>query len=140
MKTAPKMIQLALALLGLALAGGCESAQVRDPKATTQCVLAPGRQAPDVELGIESAVRIVLPGPAAGADLVWEIALNNSSVLEQMGPLGAATDPRTGAAASAVSFYSLKPGRSVIRFVLVRPGEREAVPASMCEVTVHVRS
>ena len=29
----------------------------------------------------------------------------------------------SGAAATAVSFYSLKPGRSVIRFALVRPGE-----------------
>ena len=140
MKTQPRVLQCAVALLGLALAGGCESAKARHPKETAQCVLSPGRQAPDVELGIESAVRVVLPGPAAGSGLAWEIALNNSSVLEQMGRLGAATDPGTGDAETAVSFYSLKPGRSVIRFVLVRPGERESEPAAMCEVVVHVRS
>jgi len=90
-----------------------------------------------VELGIESSVRIVLPGPEPGSGMAWEIAENNARVLEQMGRPAAVPGARP--AASTVSFYSLKPGRSVIRFVLIRPGQREAEPAAMCGVVVHVR-
>ena len=140
MKTARRMVQCSLALLGLALISGCEGTQVRHPKVTQECVLVPGQQAPDVELGVESAVHVVLAGPAAGSGLAWEIALNNSAVLEQMGALRLAQEPGTGAPTTAVSFYSLKLGRSVLRFVLIRPNEREAEPAAMCEVTVHVRN
>jgi hypothetical protein len=104
---------------------------------TQECVLASGQSAPDVEMGIESAVRIVLPGPEPGSGLAWEIAENNASVLEQMGRPAAV--PGGQPATSTVSFYSLKPGRSVLRFVLIRPGQREAEPAAMCGVVVHVR-
>jgi hypothetical protein len=126
----------ALAVLGLALAAGCESAPVRHPKHTQEFVLTPGSPAPDAELGIESAVRVVLPGPEPGSGLVWEIASNNDKVLELM---RAPAPAPGGGAATAVSFYSLKPGRSVLRFVLVRPDQRETVPAGICELVVHVR-
>ncbi len=32
-------------------------------------------------------------------------------------------------AAPTVTFYSLKPGKSVLRFVLLRPAEQDAVPS-----------
>ncbi len=124
-----------LALLALA---GCEGAPARHPKQTAECVLRPGRPAPDVDLGLESAVHVVLPGPEAGTGYVWEITSNNNRVLEQMGPLAPAPDGAGAGPATSVSFYSLKPGRSVLRFVLVKAGQQEAVPAAMCEVTVRV--
>jgi predicted secreted protein len=87
-----------------------------------------------------SAVRVVLPGPEAGAGTAWEVVSNNTRVLEQTGPLKAI--PSSGAPGSAAttiaSFYSLKPGRSVLRFVLVRPNEAESVPLAECNLTVHV--
>ena len=39
---------------------------------------------------------------------------------------------------ATVSFYALNPGTSIVRFVLVRPGEAEATPAAKCQVTVRV--
>lgn len=136
MKTSPRSALIAFAVLGLGLAAGCEGAQARHPKQTQEFVLTPGRPAPDAELGIESAVRVVLPGPEPGSGLAWEIASNNDKVLELMGPPGPAEG---GGDATAVSFYTLKPGRSVLRFVLVRTGQRESEPAGICELVVHVR-
>jgi hypothetical protein len=123
-----------LAAAALAVAG-CEDAPARHARVTQDCVLVPGMEAPDVAIGIESAVRVILPGPKQGSGLVWEIASNNSRVLEQTGALKAGPGP--GPTTSA-TFYSLKPGKSVLRFVLVRPDVSEAVPAAMCEVTVRV--
>lgn len=138
MKPTPARILRTCCLIMLALAAGCESAPKRQPKATAECALSPGRPAPEVDLGLESAVHVVLPGPDAGSGFVWEIASNNGKVLEQMGPLVAAQGRGGEGPATSVSFYSLKPGKSVLRFVLVQPGQQEAVPAGMCEVTVRV--
>lgn len=125
-------------LVMLALAVGCESAPGRHPKVTKDCPLAPGRPAPEVDLGLESAVHIILPGPDAGAGYVWEIASNNNKVLEQMGRLIVAPGAAGAGPTTSVSFYTLKPGKSVLRFALVQPGQQEAVPAGLCEVTVRV--
>jgi hypothetical protein len=125
-----------LALAALALSCGCDSAPQRSPKTTQNVVLSAERAAPDVEMEIVSAIRVVLPpGPQGSAGDDWVIAANNARVLEQMGPLK--PDPAVPGF-TTVSFYALKPGRSVLRFVLVRPGEAEAVPAATCEVTVRV--
>jgi len=133
-KNALRYLYSAAALV-LALAAGCDSAPVRQPKFTQECVLNPKRQAADVNIAIQSAVHVVLPGPEAGSGLVWEIASNNTKVLEQEGPLKA--NPEKGI--TSVSFYSLKPGKSVLRFVLVQTGQQETVPAAICEVTVRVK-
>jgi hypothetical protein len=98
--------------------------------------LSPDHPTPPVEIGLVSAVHVVLPGPDPGSGLVWEIASNNTAVLEQMAPLAAAPGP-AGPTTSA-SFYSLRPGKSILRFFLVRPSEAEAIPAAKCEVTVRV--
>jgi hypothetical protein len=135
MKTPTRTALAALALLALSLSPGCEEANVRHPKQTQEFVLTPGRPAPDAEVGIESCVRVVLPGPEAGSGLAWEIASNNDKVLELMGAPG----PAAGGGATAASFYTLKPGRSALRFVLVRTGQREAEPAAICGLVVHVR-
>ena len=129
----------AACLVAIALGSGCGSAAERSPKAVQTVVLSPER-ATDVQTATGCAVRVVLPGPEAGSGYAWEIVSNNTRVLEQMGPLRRI--PGSGAQGSAatttVSFFSLKPGRSVIRFCLLRPGEREAVPAAKCTLTASV--
>jgi hypothetical protein len=120
----------------LALSCGCDSTAQRNPKTTQNVVLSAEHAAQDVEMEIVSAIRVVLPpGPQGSAGDDWVIAANNARVLEQMGPLK--PDPAMPGF-TTVSFYALKPGRSVLRFVLVRPGEAESVPAATCEVTVRV--
>ena len=126
----------AAAFLALVLAAGCDTQEVRHPRNTQVVVLSPDQAAPDVALGLVSSVQFVLPGPDAVSGLVWEIASNNNRVLEQMGPLKTTTGATTSTSAS---FYALKPGKSVLRFFLVHPSEKVAVPAAKCEVTVQVR-
>ena len=135
MKANLPLIVRAAAFLALALAAGCETTEARHPKTTTVVDLVPDQATPDVELGLVSAVQVVLPGPDAGSGLVWEIASNNNKVLEEMGPLKATTGAQP---TTSGSFYALKPGKSVLRFFLVRPTDTEAVPAAKCEVTVRV--
>jgi hypothetical protein len=116
----------------LALAAGCESAPERHPRETQRVVLEADKVSPDVAMDVITAVEVVLPPAPAGSEgFAWEITGNNVKVLEQMGPL------RQGPPAS-MTFYALRPGRSVLHFVLVRPGEAEATPASKCEVTIRV--
>ncbi len=138
MRTTLPLLARAAVIGILALAAGCDSAPVRQPKQTTTVELSPDHAAPSAEIGLVSAVRVVLPGPEPGTGLIWEIASNNTAVLEQMGPLAAGHGAAGGRATTSASFYSLKPGRSVLRFFLVRPSEAEAIPAAKCEVTVRV--
>jgi hypothetical protein len=124
-------------LLALALAG-CDSAPVRHPDTTQKIVLSPDDASPTVEIPVDSAIHVVLPGPDAASGLVWEIASNNNRVLEQMEPLRAVSEPGQATTTEA-SFYALGPGKSVLRFFLVRPQEAEAIPAASYVVTVRVR-
>jgi hypothetical protein len=116
------------------LSYGCDTQPNRVPRSTQAIVLTANHVMADVPIGVVTAIVVVLPlGPEGSSGDVWEIASNNNKVLEQTSGL------RAGAAGTTtVSFYALRPGRSVLRFVLVHPGEAEAVPAAMCEVTVRV--
>ncbi len=132
-----------LCILGLAsafLLAGCESAPARNPRTTRTVVLSPARPSPEVEMGLVSAIRVVLPGPEPGSALSWEIAANNARVLEQLGPIVVAPLPEAGDGkpVSTVSFYVLKPGRSLLRFYLLDPKLGETVPAATCALTVRV--
>jgi hypothetical protein len=127
---------LAAAILALALASGCDTPEGRHPKTTQVVALLPNQVTPDVILGLVSAIQVVLPGPAEGSGLVWEIASNDNRILEQLSPVK--TNPGAQPTTS-VSFYALKPGKSVMRFFLVHPSEQVAVPVAKCEVTVRVR-
>ena len=112
---------------------GCESAPERHPRETQRVVLEADKVSPDVAIEVITAVEIVLPpGPAGSEGYMWEITADNVKVLEQMGPPPAGRPPAT------MTFYALRPGSSVLHFVLVRPGESEAIPATKCEVTVRV--
>jgi hypothetical protein len=135
----PPLILGAVAAASVILSG-CDSAAARHPKRTQKVVLSAEHPNPDVAMEVIDAVEVVLPpGPAGTVGYAWEITSNNARVLEQMGalkpgPLGDAP----GAPATTLSFFALKPGRSVLQFALVRPGEAEETPASKCAVTVRV--
>jgi hypothetical protein len=137
MKKTTNLAQGALSILALALLFGCDSVpEGRHPKSTQECVFVVGQPAPDVSIEVENAVHVVLPGPDPASGMVWEMASNNNKVLEQMGPFVAQSGG--GASTTSVSFYSLKLGKSILRFVLVHPNQPETVPAAMCELTVRV--
>ncbi len=138
-----KLNSLCLCLAALSLGAafsGCESAPQRQPRTTRTVVLAPDHPAPDTEIGLVSAIRLVLPAPAEGSSKIWEIVSNNNKVLDQMGPMKAvpAGETADGKPAIAFSFYALRPGKSVLRFDLLDPRLSEAVPAATCAVTVRV--
>ena len=131
---------LCLAALSSVVFTGCESPPQRQPRTTRTFILTPEHPTPDAEVGIVSAVRVVLPAPAEGSAQVWEIVSNNNKVLDQMGPMKAvpAGETADGKPAIAFSFYALRPGKSVLRFDLLDPKLAEAVPAATCMVTVRV--
>jgi hypothetical protein len=136
MKTLLPVLARAVAIAALAVAAGCDSTPARLPKHTTTVELSPDRAQPAVEIGLVSAVRVVLPGPVAGSGLAWEITSNNAAILEQEGPLVAGPGP--AGVTTSTSFYSLRPGKSILRFFLVHPSDADAIPAAKCEVTVRV--
>jgi predicted secreted protein len=119
---------------------GCETAPQRHPRGTQTVALSYDHANPEAPIAVITAVDLVLPpGPPGSAGYVWEITSNNIRVLEQMGPMKpASTADAHRAPMTSITFYALKPGRSVLRFVLVRPNEVEATPLAKCEVTVRV--
>jgi hypothetical protein len=136
---APISSLLCAASLGLlVLAAGCESA-VRQPRSTQTIVLVPDQAMPTIDTDVVTNVRVELPGPDAGSGLIWEIVSNNVRILDQttaLKPVGAGAPgagPRT-----FVIFYAKKPGKSLLRFVLVQPNQAEAIPVSKCSVLVRV--
>jgi hypothetical protein len=138
LKTALSRILRASGLALAVLAGGCDS-PVRHARTTQTVVLDPDQPSPEVDAEVVTNVRVVLPGPDPGSGLVWEIVSNNVRVLDQTTALKPVVDPTPGAKpATAVTFYAQKPGRSILRFVLVRPNEAEAVPVAKCAVLVDV--
>jgi hypothetical protein len=138
MKLRPPLLLCSVA--ALALVAACDSPPARNPRTTQTVVLSPDHAETSVTMQLVSAIRVVLPGPDAGTGLSWEIGSNNTKVLDQMSPMKAV--PATGAPGSAatttVSFYALRPGRSVIRFFLVHPNAAIAVPAASCTLKVLV--
>ncbi len=139
MKSSLSLLSLA-ALAAVVLTAGCDTAPTREPRTTRTIVLAANRPSPEVEMGLVSALRLILPGPDAGSGLVWEVVSNNTKVLEQMGPLkpAAALEGPGSGPSTVASFYSLKPGRSELQFVLVNMGAAEAVPVAKCQLVVRV--
>jgi hypothetical protein len=137
MKTTRALLH-ACALAALALAAACESPQVRAPRTTLTVELTPGKPVPEQKIETVTAIRLVLPGPDAGSDLAWVLASNTSRVLDQMGPVKSVPAAAGGQASTEMTFYALEPGKSVLRFFLLHPSEKEATPVSSCEVTVRV--
>lgn len=138
MKAAIPHLLRAAALSLLVLAAGCESA-VRLPRSTQTVVLAPDKPMPVVDADVVTNVKVVLPGPDPASGLIWEIVSNNVRVLDQTTGMKPVADAAPGSAPqTSMLFYAKKPGKSLLRFVLVRPNEAEAVPVSKCAVLVRV--
>jgi hypothetical protein len=125
----------------LAFAAGCQVGHgVQHPQAIHPVVFKPGVTSLNVTLPLAEQIDVVLLGPTVGSDFAWEVVSNNDRVLEQEGPLRF-VPPAAGAGPAGttkVSFFALKPGRSIIRWVLVRTNEAVAVPSARCEVFVTV--
>jgi hypothetical protein len=133
----PRFPTLLLACAAVALFQGCEDAPVRVARTTDTLVLSPDKPTPDTEIEVATNLHVVLPGPEMGSGLVWEIVSNNIRVLDQTTALKpdvtAAVDSKP---TSSITFYAIKPGKSVLRFVLVPPGEKEATPAAKCAAVI----
>jgi hypothetical protein len=140
MKTMTASLLCSAALALLAIAPGCDSAPVRNPRSTQTLVLSPDHAAPDVKMELVTALKVVLPGPEAGSDYTWVIGSNNTKVLNQTTRMTKVpASPAQGSAASTtVSFYAANAGRSELRFFLVRANSADAVPVASCAVTVRV--
>jgi hypothetical protein len=136
LKTSFPILTRFTAIAALVMIAACDSTPPRQPKHTTTVVLSPVLAHPAVEIGLVSAVHIVLPGPDAGSGLAWEITSNNTTVLEQEGPLTTATGPE--GVTTSTTFYSLRPGKSILQFFLVKPSDADAIPAAKCSVTVRI--
>jgi hypothetical protein len=122
----------------LVLVAGCESA-VRQPRSTQTVVLDPAQPMPVVDTDVVTNVKVELPGPDPGSGLVWEIVSNNVRILDQTTGLKPVADAAPGAKPLiSVTFYAKKPGKSLLRFVLVQPNQAESVPISKCSVLVRV--
>jgi hypothetical protein len=119
----------------LALAAGCQGVrEARNPQAVDRAVFVPGKTALEVKLPLAHQLDVVLPDPAPITGYAWEVVANNTRVLEQ--ERSASQGP--GGSGRVFSFFALKPGRSLIRFVLVRPEETEAITLAHCEVLVTI--
>jgi hypothetical protein len=119
----------------LALLVGCQGLhQARHPRARDRAVFPPGKTSLVVTLPLADVLDVVIPDPAPITGYVWEVVANNARVLEQQPGEGGGP----AAARTTFSFFALKPGRSLIEFVLVRPEETEAITLAHCQVLVTV--
>lgn len=101
--------------------------------------LSPEHASTPVDIEVVTDITVEIPAPPAGSDLIWEIVSNNTKVLDQTTPLKPKAPAVAGESpAWSVTFYSLRPGKSVLRFVLVHPNEAEATPVAKCALSVRV--
>ncbi|HEY5227246.1 MAG TPA: hypothetical protein VIJ19_01840 [Opitutaceae bacterium] len=139
MKSLLSPLFCAAGLAALVLSSGCDTEPVRIARTTQTVTLMPDHPVPPIDVEVVTNVKIVLPGPEVGSGLIWEIVSNNTKVLDQTTPLKLVTPAAIGdKPMSSVTFYSLKPGKSTLRFVLVHPDEAEAVPLAKCALVVRV--
>jgi hypothetical protein len=129
----------ALSALAVGLAG-CQSQQAYAPKSSQTVVLTGENRTPLVSLPVITEIKFVLPGPTPGSNYAWEVVGNNIKTLVQTQDLTYTADPkRPDGGFSSVTFYGLKPGRSVLRFVLIKPADRIAEPVDHFTVLVMIK-
>jgi len=121
-----------LVLLVALAAAGCDTAPAYKPRSIQTVTLARD-QASALEMEVVTGVRVVLPDPPPG--FIWEIVANNIKVLPQT---SAIRPDGPGSGTESVTFYAAHPGRSVLRLVMVHPGDLNAVPASKVALSVRV--
>jgi len=139
MKSLISPLLCAAGLAAIVLSSGCDTEPVRVARTTQTVTLVPDHPVAPIDIEVVTDLKVVLPGPDAGSDLIWEIVSNNTKVLAQTTPLKLVAPVPVGKKPTmAVTFYSLKPGKSTLRFVLVHPNEAEAVPVAKCALVVRV--
>ena len=133
----PVVAALAALLVGL---GGCQSAQPLVPKSSQTVALSAAHRTPVVTVPIITEVKFVLPGPTQGSGFNWIVNGNNVKVLAQTKEVTYTPDSnRPDGGSSSATFFGLKPGRSVLRFVLIKSAEQIAEPVDHFTVVVEVK-
>ena len=126
------------AVVCLAVLAGCQTGPKTPPppKSTTSIEIKTDNRAPSISISVNTAIRIVLPGPIGGPDYRWVIVSNNSRVLHQTTDV----EPALGSAGSfSVTFHALYAGRSIVRFAAIKSGALESSPDDLYQVTVTAR-
>ncbi len=127
---------LSLLLVAVLLGSGCSTTPSYAPKSTTTLVLTPENRAPTTSISVVTAIEIQLPSPPAASHNTWVLVGNNVVVLGQMTGIEHRAKPGTSNGIDVISFYAMKPGKSVVRLVLIDPNDKEAVPIERYDVLV----
>ena len=131
-----RRIILRIAWLAALLPAACFSdGDHRHPKSTASIVMA-GHTQHNVLMSRATGVSFLLPAVPPGSGLSWVLLGNNVKVLEQTSGVVPRSD---GSPGFQCSFYSLKPGRSLVRFGLIDPAADVAVPEGRFEASVTVK-
>ena len=121
---------LSLVLIAVLLGSGCSTTPSYSPKSTTTLTLSPQNRAPTTSISVVTAIQIEVPSPPPTSRNTWVLVGNNVTVLEHHAREGTANG------VDAVSFYAMKPGKSIVRLALIDPNDKEAVPIERYDVTV----
>ena len=130
---------LVLAALGFLLASGCDSpTKLPPPKSSSSLILNPGNRQVLATIHLHGELKIFLPPPQGGPGYTWAIVSNNTAVLQVSRLLVALPQP-TAEQAFVVSFQSIRPGRSTIRFASLKAGQSEQETDDLYQVAVGIK-
>ena len=132
-------LTVALAAAGLLLASGCQSSKaLPPPKSTSTLVLTPNNRQVLSTLPLYGQLQVFLPAPQNGPGYSWVVVSNNVRVLPQTAMLQPVPKP-TPDRAYAATFRAVYPGRSILRFAAIKPGQTESEPDDIYQVAVGVK-
>ena len=120
---------------GLFFAGCQTTRPLPPPRSIVTVVLDPKNRSVLTTVPPGNGLTVLLPEPSAGAGYAWEIVANNVRVLVQTSAIKPLVKP-TPERAFTVTFQAVHPGRSIVRFVAVKPGESVSEPDDLFEIAV----
>jgi hypothetical protein len=139
MKYALTQLVCAAGFAIVVLTSGCDTTPVHQARVNQTLVLSPEGPSPTVDVEVVTNLHVVLPGPEPGSGLIWEILANNTRVLEQTSAIRAVPPALPSEkSTTTVTFYSLRPGKSTLRFALVHLNEDVATPVAKCTALIRV--
>ena len=125
---------------GLLLAAGCETVKpLPPPRASTTVVLEPKNRSVLATVPPGNGLIVILPAPSEGPGYAWEVVANNVKVLVQTSAVKPLPKP-TAERAFTVTFQSVHPGRSIVRFAAIKAGATESEPDDLYEIAVGSKS
>lgn len=127
-----RLLSVLAAAAGLLALSGCRTPKPALPKpiAATTIKLAPDNRDVPKSIKINETLTVVLPPPIDPGD-AWEIVANNTKLLPQISALK--TDSKGGATAT---FMAVHFGRSLLRFVALKPGQTVSAPTDLYQIIV----